>query len=745
MTKLQSKALSDNMAVTKVFEISLDEDALWLLKSTKSHFGIYGRCKEFLEEVYHPFMNLEIAMNLLRVGVLGDLWFYLNFPDRERVLKVIYGCYLNIAGKLDERTKEKRFVSDLLELFTALSNHENMEDKHLDMILGWLCDWKERFGEHYSRLGGSFLKAMEGLKSRSELNTKALELLRGIYGDGLRFWEIECASFPVERMAFADDGFPQYSYFQKLRKRLERVSELSEMAMLPFFNDISNRLRELVCSVDSVEDRIQYIFYLLGLTGMEDLRDHLLWDLNRELSRIYTELGTKSIPETIDSVFVFLASFEDSHRSIVLDCLLTIGKNVIKSGDKQHISHFIHKYTAMELTPPGKVFVRDDWQLDTDKNHIKHLRLCLELIAINPLLCKDLLAYLIISVSKVGVFISDEDLFQKDVSALLNAKIGTVFIQLKHLLRQFPVFYNEIGAEGDIREFSTEIDEMSQREDRLIHFLRKQVHTESNNTHIQLCASIIDYWIHLDASRLLDIVPQDVMLYLQSEASLLSAQSQAVKDFLTKQKMDVTELKNLSWQRLEKLFEGSKDDWHLHRLNLLCNIHLLLRDKYGLDPYDIVKFLSSYRFFDAKEQNRLRTSLSRRDYESSIRQLLGYIGKLNNIILNPKLSSSWENIYYKRHIAAGIPSMYGTYREVKLEAMGMVFRIENLVRRLFSYSLQQVNLSYINHKNMRRIIRVLELYDFAMRQEVLTNAAFSSAVSMLDSAQSISNCSLEQY
>ncbi len=42
--------------------------------------------------------------------------------------------------------------------------------------------------------------------------------------------------------------------------------------------------------------------------------------------------------------------------------------------------------------------------------------------------------------------------------------------------------------------------------------------------------------------------------------------------------------------------------------------------------------------------------------------------------------------------------MYGMYREPKLEAMGMIFRIENVVKRLFERNVQQLNLSYITDK-----------------------------------------------
>ena len=58
---------------------------------------------------------------------------------------------------------------------------------------------------------------------------------------------------------------------------------------------------------------------------------------------------------------------------------------------------------------------------------------------------------------------------------------------------------------------------------------------------------------------------------------------------------------------------------------------------------------------------------------------LAVLEQLQSIVLEPKPSAAVENIYQKRHIAAGIPSMYGNYSEPKFDALGLSFRVENLV------------------------------------------------------------------
>src|SRR5699024_3977572 len=85
-----------------------------------------------------------------------------------------------------------------------------------------------------------------------------------------------------------------------------------------------------------------------------------------------------------------------------------------------------------------------------------------------------------------------------------------VYRDMKQLARIFPVYFRDIGAEGKLREITTAIDELSMRKDRLIHFLRKQTHTESNNTHIELSKKMIQYWYDGNPKPLQKIIPENV-------------------------------------------------------------------------------------------------------------------------------------------------------------------------------------------------------------------------------------------
>jgi pyruvate,orthophosphate dikinase len=746
---LESKALTENLQATRVIKIQFDDSAKWLLGLSSDYFGVNQRLRAFLEELYHPFVNPGIALALMRTSILGDLWWFCGHEQVEAALNVILDFYIKAEIICTKDEEHKKLFQDFLEFSSALCEYPlpALFDRVLSMIKSF-CSAHEML---FVRLSSVASRALIKLEQKGCDSQQCTQLLRYLLEATLSYWQESTdinswLSNLQDKPEHIDlSALPSDEFYQHWQKEVRDATGILDLKAVPAFSEIASLHRDYIREFPHLSHRVQYIFFLLGLPTMIDLMDHLLWDLNRQLANLYEELTPPEVSRMLDTVFEALNSFSKTHLSIVLDCLHTIGKAVLKGSNLELKRKIIEQIIDLGFTAPGEVRIASDWQIDVDKNHVKHLRILLELIAINPLQNKDLLAFTIISMTRKGVFIADTDLFQKDVSAFLGAELKPIFVQSKHLLRMFPVFFNEIGAEGEIRDASTNLDELSQRKDRLIHFLRKQVHTESNNTHITLIEKILRYWVTMDPSPLEKNIPEDVWQQIKTPDERIQAQSKAVNAFLAQIGLSDTELLALSWQKVEIIFKDLEEDYYTKRLKLLCYCHFLLKDKYNLDPYDIVKFLSRYNFFDAKEQNRLRTSLTRKDYESSIRQMLGYIGRLNAQVLDPKPTSPWENIYYKRHVAAGIPSMYGIYKEPKLEAMGMVFRLENVIRRLFERSREQLNLSYINGKTLRRIIRILDIYDYAMEQEMVTSDAFGSALAMLSSLQNISNLSLDQY
>ena len=121
------------------------------------------------------------------------------------------------------------------------------------------------------------------------------------------------------------------------------------------------------------------------------------------------------------------------------------------------------------------------------------------------------------------------------------------------------------------------------------------------------------------------------------------------------------------------------------------------------------------------------------------------MNQLKTIIVDPKPSQSWENIYHKRHIAIGIPSMYGIYRETKFEALGLTFRLENVATRLMEKVVEGINLNYISAKTLSDIYFILDYFREGLELDGITNQSFDANLRMLKYSLSSQSFSFDQY
>ena len=82
-------------------------------------------------------------------------------------------------------------------------------------------------------------------------------------------------------------------------------------------------------------------------------------------------------------------------------------------------------------------------------------------------------------------------------------------------------------------------------------------------------------------------------------------------------------------------------------------------------------------------------------HDDKLRGLLDVQEELKAIILSPQTFEIREDIYKKRHFTIDIPSMYGSYHEMKFNALGLTFRLEALTNVLFEKLIRRIDLSLI--------------------------------------------------
>src|SRR5208337_1624170 len=125
--------------------------------------------------------------------------------------------------------------------------------------------------------------------------------------------------------------------------------------------------------------------------------------------------------------------------------------------------------------------------------------------------------------------------------------------------------------------------------------------------------------------------------------------------------------------------------------------------------------------------------------------ILDYLGELKEVILTPGELKIMENIYYKRHIAVDIPSMYGSYNEPRFDALGLTFRLENLANVIFEEIIFSINLSFITRAAFHRITRFIPLFMKALAIDGITSSRLVSQEELFRKALTVPRFSHSQY
>jgi len=389
----------------------------------------------------------------------------------------------------------------------------------------------------------------------------------------------------------------------------------------------------------------------------------------------------------------------------------------------------------------------EEWQVKVNPAHIMNIRSWLEIIGLKPRWTKRLISALIINLKIGGVFIRDTDLIQKNISQLLNTDIAPAYNLIKQLLRIFPVYFSEIGAEGELREISTKVDELSARHDKLVYFLRKQSHVESNSLLFKFIEDIFHYWNTGNKAYLREHLPDEVYSQVINSGEYFDGMHRAFKAFFTKINGDPK--KFLDWDSEKVCRElGSLKGINARdqeRIKIMIRMYQLIYKKYFPQYVDLLKDLEATNAFPRNHLTSLKTSLQTKNYYRSIIIILEFLTLLKERTLSSKKTQIYENIYYKRHIAAGIPSMYGTYYENKFEAVGLSLRLESLATMLFEELAKSFNLKFITKHTIKKIHSYLWLYVRALEIEGIATEGLAAKIKYVTNALQVKQFSIDQY
>jgi pyruvate, orthophosphate dikinase len=758
--KFHSKALEANLAETRYKDIVIPDNLQAFINLSENYYGIHKRAQECIIEFLHPFSNRLFVVEQIREIVLTDFWFYSSldassgaFTEPVELLRRLLQAKLktDLAEQIVKTLLElpARIVKEKKQTLYPVINHcldvlcENLEDN----VTGYIA------GSKY------LLRFLTPVAALPEFDATIISLTKKILLENLKYWEesSRIEQWYEERkdslnsdfsIIFQKAGQP---WFIQLRGQIEKAATWDALNDgIPVFDDIADRFGALNDELPSFIDKFFYTFFLLHLPGMQGVKDRLVWSINKVMRNAVDEIASEELYNFTDRIFALCEELREEHMSAVLDCILTLGKKIVDrddTSDRRYINSFEKKLIDFGFETPGIVYVNKDWQINVNASHIKNIRVWLELIEYSQSVMEKLLSALIVNLKLGGIFISDTDLFQREITKILNANIEPHFKKVKQLTRIFPVYFNEIGAEGEIRSVTTNMDEINGRQDRLIHFLRKQVHTESNNTLIDLARRIFKFWYDGNKDALQPFVPSDVFEAIDLDSEYFTIIHQLVSQLMEHSKFSFEEILELEAARFERMLEKlpGNHEKDLHRLSCMHALYALLKEKYSFETLDIVAILRRYSFIENEAITRFAAAINTEDFDTALGLIYEFMERLKKIMFNPEPSQSWENIYHKRHIAIGIPSMYGTYREPKFEALGLTFRLENIATRLMEKIIDRINLDYISAKTLNRLLVVLDYFKEGLELDGINNQGFNSNLGMFRYSLSSRSFSLHQY
>ena len=812
--RLGSQALEVNLRRTAVEVVIPCEHAV-LLEITAPRRGVHESTRKLLREINHRYAGWDETLEELHRRAMSDLSYYLADERAPEAIAVFLSLYARVTEHAAPPVRESAVRRWLYYL-------EKIVAESGDALPGLLPVAKQSLSrldaifERAPRLAAVASPRLRHLASKlvaaaptADVLERALDLLasalRHVYDrwldepDPLEWWREIAGSAheaPTHERLLAASHTKLRECVEQLERSAARESSAERTAALLRLPDDADIERAYLDAIESVESesneswqnqiaRIHWLIRILSSEALSAVHARAISEIHHAFCDALIGADRENLERLVRETFAGLRRSRLAMSEAAFALISKLGEVVLAGGDPETARVVIDELLDWNFPSPGFSGFTDEWQVRVDPRHIRAIRAFLTVVRQNPELARPLIAALVVHLKRGGVFIADTDLFQKDVSELLNSEIEPAYHEIKQLLRIFPIYFNDVGAEGELRDVSSRIDEIGARKDPLCHFLRKQCHVESNPRLLGLVDAIGGFWTTGDRSGLEPYLPPAVLERVAAEADQHRELQRVFSAFAAGE--SVRELAALGLPELERRVTGlgaprrpkaarraaalgelssesSEAAGPIHALSgsgvselaearsleaekavLLVRLRQLLSQKYEFGHDDLLVRLVDSRRFGDEEVAALSAALSERRDEQALALLIGMLEELKQVVLSRKRTEGVETIYRKRHIAAGIPSMYGQYREEKFEAMGLCFRIESLANMLFDRILSCEDPDYVSRDGLRRTQQSLGLLLRAVRADGCRARGLAAGLAMFEEALVVERVSVDQY
>ncbi|TKB24906.1 phosphoenolpyruvate synthase [Desulfopila sp. IMCC35006] len=796
---IESDALKANLLET-AGHVIIDPELHVLLEVVENFKGLHSTLEKLLYEVCHPFRNWKIVLPQLRSFVLKNINHYRMHEKGPAAFRLFAALFMEA---LQETQRDAALLSQAVGALTiwldkVVSNLTAADLQRYELELNVVfdniaaLDRTDRpimvqivHGQHpLNKIAAKLLEITDENQSHFDFLPLA-RLVQAILHRCYGYWlqEDDPLAWFLDRCSIPAADFHSSQLFQVIshemmqehlavlkglnleknpRSGLQAMLELPDhIDIVKYYRDMPNKLVEAEEVFRELEQKgrafvhyfnenrkLLFLFKIMDTQGLYLIHEETLREINRSLVQLIREQTFEEIEEFLLTTFKLLKANVRKYPHTSLQCIQVLGAEVFDRSNSQMVEAFLWGVVRFGFQHASVVGVDENWQPLTNPAHLANIRVWLYLIMREPKWCSTLFSALIINLKLSGTCIKDTDLFQRDITQLLNHPIEPIYNLSKQFAKLMPVFFNEIGSEGELRDVSTELDEIHKRKDILIHFLRKQGHVESSNLIVDFIQAIVLFWKTRDKTLLFPFIPEEVYVQVKTKGEYIDDQC-ILSDRLWKE-MGIDRVEDILLQDDEQIaaFLGRQIDLNSHevrRFELLLRMYKLLHKKYKLGFLQLHSEITRAVNDGFPEMEGLLAGLNHSDTEHCLDALLTALEGLQEIILSEKTFEAQEDIYYKRHIAVDIPSVYGRYKERKFDALSLTFRLENLANLYLEKLPETVNLSIITQATFYNIVRCIKLFLRALVVDGITSRKLFTYLALLENSLKVRRFSYTQY
>ncbi|MBF0628890.1 MAG: phosphoenolpyruvate synthase [Magnetococcales bacterium] len=782
----ESDALRANLALTAVDRVVIEARLTLLLEVVQGFAGIRKDLERLLIELNHPFRNWLLILPELKGFVLKNATRYVTHPRGAECFTLFAECFLQAMAESTKPMVIRMALDGLTSLLDKQVNllaveqfpeHAPTLNHLIDRLAALPADHLLILAQSHHPLRRTLIQLLERCEAAERAfpldpescRQLALRTLTATYDLWLNqsdpVWytvrghhECDPISHRVLRAARAE--------LAQLANEPASIDLITRLAALPTYLDIVRGYREAANALgrmpakgeytaDSEQlaegRKLRFLFHILETEGLSVIHEETLREINRVLAHLVVlKQSYDDLRDSFLKTFSFLKVNVVKYPHTALQCIEALGVEVFKRDNSRLVEAFLEQAVRFGFQYRAVTGVGSDWQPICNPAHLNNIRVWLNLINLNPKWCSTLLSALIINLRLSGTLIRDTDLFQKEVTRLLNGEIAPVFNLVKQFARLLPVYYNEIGAEGELRDVSTELDEISRRQDRLIHFLRKACHVESTNLMVELVRQMLLFWHSGERKGLAGLVAPPALEAIQIPGPWFDGVHQVTRQLFQAMAIDdPASLLTLPLDEIERVIAETPaaPAGERRRVFLLIRLYRLLDHKYHPSRHGVLALVQKAAESGIDGMDRLIEVLEADESRDDVQlnALLSAMESLKQVILSRETFPALEEIYQKRHIAVDIPSVYGRYQERKFDALSLLFRLEDLANVLLERLVARIPEGFITRAAFFRIDKYMQFYLRALELDGVSSRRLENLRAVLMRFLELNQFSFHQY